>query len=208
MAGDEPKPCHASRLARDRASMQARDRQRRRARFSVPRRRATADSGDTRRPEAFFVRLRRAVQSRHHRVSLLILKLSLLILNGGVRNDALSWSPVTESNRRPSPYHGRSLRPRGSRWSRQCRSGALSRLAGSGCQRRPNVDPVAAGWFLLTVATLPMIIRGCAVYSSGEEGGGAASAVGQAPAVHGVAQPRVEHHGGGPGGRGRPDDGP
>src|SRR5450755_145389 len=51
------------------------------------------------------VRLRRAVQPRHRRVSLLILKSSLLILNSGVRNNALTWSPVTESNRRPSPYH-------------------------------------------------------------------------------------------------------
>src|SRR5450631_4663302 len=55
------------------------------------------------------VRLRRAVQPRHRRVSLLILKFSLLILNSSVRNSALTWSPVTESNRRPSPYHGDAL---------------------------------------------------------------------------------------------------
>ena len=36
-------------------SIQARDRQVRRARFSVLRRRATADSDDTRRPEAPFL---------------------------------------------------------------------------------------------------------------------------------------------------------
>jgi DoxX-like family len=34
----------------------------------------------------------------HHLVSHLILK-------PGVRKISLSWSPVTESNRRPSPYH-------------------------------------------------------------------------------------------------------
>jgi hypothetical protein len=57
------------------------------------------------------------------------------------------------------------------------------------------VDPVAAGRFLLTAPTLPKIIRGCVVLSPGEEGAGA-SAVSQASAVCGVAQPRVEHHGG------------
>src|SRR5450755_2732189 len=74
------------------------------------------------------VRLRRAVQPRHRRVSLLILKSSLLILNSGVRNNALTWSPVTESNRRPSPYHGRSFGLEGSRWvaSVQFRTVALS----------------------------------------------------------------------------------
>jgi hypothetical protein len=41
----------------------------------------------------------------------------------------------------------------------------------------------AVGRFPLTVATLSLIIRGRVVVSSGEEGAGAASAVGQAPAV-------------------------
>jgi hypothetical protein len=30
--------------------------------------------------------------------------------------DRLSWSPVTESNRRPSPHHACRFRPMGSRW--------------------------------------------------------------------------------------------
>ena len=30
---------------------------------------------------------------------------SHLILKSDVRKTSLSWSPVTESNRRPSPYH-------------------------------------------------------------------------------------------------------
>jgi hypothetical protein len=58
--------------------------------------------GDAQRPtpailagqKLFFVRLRRAVQPRHRRVSLLILKFGLLILNSGVRNNALSWNPL------------------------------------------------------------------------------------------------------------------
>ncbi len=33
-----------------------------------------------------------------------------------VRKLPMTWSPVTESNRRPSPYHGRSLCLGGSRW--------------------------------------------------------------------------------------------
>src|SRR5262249_2075285 len=65
-------------------------------------------------------------------------------------------------------------------------------------------DPLAAGRFLLTVATLPKIIGGCVVDSSGEEGAGAASAVGQAAAVHGAAQPGVEHLGRGARGWGVP----
>ena len=59
--------------------------------------------------KATRVRLRRAVQPRHRNVSHLILKYSHLILESSVRNNALSWSPVTESNRRPSPYHGDAL---------------------------------------------------------------------------------------------------
>jgi hypothetical protein len=31
---------------------------------------------------------------------------SHLILKSYIRKTSLSWSPVTESNRRPSPYHG------------------------------------------------------------------------------------------------------
>ena len=70
--------------------------------------------GDGQRPisvilagqKATCVRLRRAVQPCHPNASHLILKYSHLILKSGVRNNALSWSPVTESNRRPSPYHG------------------------------------------------------------------------------------------------------
>jgi hypothetical protein len=34
---------------------------------------------------------------------------SHLILEPNVRKTSLSWSPVTESNRRPSPYHGHSI---------------------------------------------------------------------------------------------------
>ena len=45
----------------------------------------------------------------HHSVSLLILK-------PGVRKTSLSWSPVTESNRRPSPYHACRFRPAVSGW--------------------------------------------------------------------------------------------
>jgi hypothetical protein len=74
-----------------------------------------------------------------------------------------------------------------------------------GCRRQLNTDHRAARRFPPTVATLPEIIGGCVVVSSGEEGTGPASAVGQAAAVHGVAQPRVEHHGRGPRGRGFPD---
>jgi hypothetical protein len=57
------------------------------------------------------------------------------------------------------------------------------------------------GRFLLTVATLPKIIRGCVVISSGEERAGTTSAVGQTPAVHGVARAGVEHPRRGPRGR-------
>jgi hypothetical protein len=55
---------------------------------------------------------------------------------------------------------------------------------GPGCGAHPLVSAtlecgaVATGWFLLTVATLPAIIGGRAVDSEGEEGAGAASAVG------------------------------
>ena len=52
------------------------------------------------------------------------------------------------------------------------------RVDGPSCQRRANFGPLMAGWFLLTVATLPVIIGGCVVFSQGEEGAGAASAVG------------------------------
>jgi transposase InsO family protein len=90
-----------------------RGRQVQHARFSMSRRRATSDPGIPAGQKPPFVWLRRAVQHGHRRVSLLILKFSLLILNSSVRNNALTWSPVTESNRRPSPYHlgaGRSLK--------------------------------------------------------------------------------------------------
>ena len=60
------------------------------------------------------------------------------------------------------------------------------------------------GWFLLTVATLPVIIGGCVVVSEGEEGAGPASAVGQAAAVPAVAGAGLEHTSGGPRGRGVP----
>jgi len=63
-------------------------------------------------------------------------------------------------------------------------SGAARR---SRCRRHVKTDPVSERRFLLTVATLPKIIGGCVV-SSGEEGAGAASAVGQASAVRGAAR--------------------
>ena len=65
---------------------------------------------------ATCVRLRRAVPPRHRNFSHWILKSRHWILKSrhwilksSVRNNALSWSPVTESNRRPSPYHGDAL---------------------------------------------------------------------------------------------------
>jgi len=68
------------------------------------------------------------------------------------------------------------------------------------CQRHSNLDPVTAWRFLATVATTSEILGGCVVIvASCEEGAGAASAVGQASAVHGVAQSRVEHYGRGSG---------
>ena len=94
----------------DRAdTARAADRHGRRARLSVPRRRATSDPGIPAGQKPPFVRLRRAVEPRRRHVWLLILKSWHLILNSCVRNNALSWSPVTESNRRPSPYHGTQL---------------------------------------------------------------------------------------------------
>jgi hypothetical protein len=94
----------------DRAgTARAADRHGRCARLSVPRRRATSDPGIPAGHKPPVVRLRRAVQPRQRHVWLLILKSWHLILNSRVRNNALSWSPVTESNRRPSPYHGDAL---------------------------------------------------------------------------------------------------
>src|ERR1700728_4556918 len=76
------------------------------------------------------------------------------------------------------------------------------------CQRQAKSDPWSAGRFLATVATASEILGGCVVFvSSCEEGAGAASAVGQASAVRGVAGAGVEHRGRGPRGRGFPDDG-
>ena len=66
------------------------------------------------------------------------------------------------------------------------------------------IDAFSTGGFPLTVAALSLIIRGrvVVVVSSGEEGAGAASAVGLAPAVGRAARAGVEHRCCGPGGRG------
>jgi hypothetical protein len=65
--------------------------------------------------KAICVLVRRSADHRpglHRIASLLILKTSLLILRSGVRKTPINWNPVTESNRRPSPYHGQtSQRP-------------------------------------------------------------------------------------------------
>jgi hypothetical protein len=90
-------------------SMRAHDRQRRRVRFSVLRRRAKSGLEITAGQKPPFVWLRRTVQLNYRHASLWILKSSLWILSSGVRNNALTRSPVTESNRRPSPYHGDAL---------------------------------------------------------------------------------------------------
>jgi hypothetical protein len=45
-------------------------------------------------------------------------------------SERMSESPVTESNRRPSPYHGRSSRLEGSRWVASVQVGTV-RLSGS-----------------------------------------------------------------------------
>jgi len=59
-------------------------------------------------------------------------------------------------------------------------------------------------WFLLTVATLPVIIGGCVVDSEGEEGAGAASASAKRHRFLQVKGAGLEHPVRSPRGRGFP----
>jgi hypothetical protein len=62
-----------------------------------------------------------------------------------------SWSPVTESNRRPSPYHACRFRPMASRWVRLPQVGGIGV---SGCVTlRPTLPEGVVTWFVTCFRT-------------------------------------------------------
>ena len=69
-----------------------------------------------------------------------------LILKSYIRKTSLSWSPVTESNRRPSPYHASRHRLAESRYSDYCRSEGhrcLGRSCWVSCWVRGYLEPLS-----------------------------------------------------------------